>query len=409
MPGNFFRMLPTGLASRGMEAGSNTFGMPNVQADDGFHEAFVAADEMKKRDLMRQKELMAFQQQQALMARAPQVMQQKLAYAATKNPANKNYVLGAGSGTGKLPPSTVEADNAARDAKAAQMNKEFAAVNEAREQRAATLASAEKVAGMNANAKLAETDRKGWTVVNRLNPITGQAETFRMNNATGEAAPINYEGSNFGGAAKLGTKLPVKDMPKDVAGIRAKSQETVDAIDELLDPSGKGLSSTGSAVSGKSNWFGLAEYYPGEARKGATYVNNIKSKLLIDLMGQLKAQSKTGATGFGNMSDSDRKAIEAAVSRIDTGMADEDFEKELRIVRNTLTKYMDETSDEAWKKHPSNQQGNIDLTQPVGQQPQAQPAAPAKRDVVWKNPKTGVYQKKLDADEVIAGHAYGGK
>jgi hypothetical protein len=388
--------------------GSRPWGMPETDDDDFMGEALRYADEMKNRDMMRAKEMMAYRQQQELQARAPQVMAAKIEAARQLNPANKKYVLGAGSGTGKLPPSTVEASNAARDKQAADMNREFAAIQAKREELAAGRASAEKIAQMGADYKNQIAQNKGWSIANVQDPANPtKTKTFRVNQATGEVEPLDYEGQNLGGVAKPGTKLPVQGMaPEALQGIRDRTTETIQMIDDLQDKATGQLKPHALDATGKSRiipgWadkLGMGSFFP-ETTRGSTGINNLKSKLVIDLIGEMKAQSKTGATGFGAMNRDELRILETAANRLNPD-DEEGFAKELKVIRAKLEKILNKSEEET-------NQGNATAT------PGARPSVfgnqqQGRGQTIRRTPGSNTYTNKLDPDALIQKYSYGTK
>jgi hypothetical protein len=271
----------------------------------------------------------------------------------------KNYVVNYG-GPVKLPPSTVEADNAAREAKAAQINKEFAAVNEAREERKATRASAEKVAGDKLAAESLEnkTQRDFTAEQNRLNReqkgqpymITDPNDptkqiAVRWNPATETLDPITYNDQNVAGLTKPGTPPRTGQFvqPKNLDSIREQAQGALEEIKDVLGDDDN-LTPAGARAVGKSsvaNWVPTTKGYA-----GAASINRVKAQRVLSLIGEMKAQSKTGATGFGNMSNKDLATLERAATKLDTGLDEETFKKEMIRIRTLLRKVMEEDGAE---------------------------------------------------------------
>ena len=410
MPGDFYSMLgPTGINARAV--GRRPFGMPDIDSGDNFmHEAFSYANEMKNRDALRQQEMMHLQNQMRMQAEGRARQQAMIERGRQLNPANKNYVLGAGSGSGKLPPSTVEADNAARDAKAAQINQAFAAEQALREEKAATRTSAEKIAGINAQSKADIANDKGWSFINRQDPTDPtKIQTFRANNATGQVEPVNYGDENIGGAAKLGTKLPVLNQgvnPEQLKAFRDDARAALDELNQLRDPETRKMRPHMATASGGTGMFGLTKYIPGDpfgAAEAEGGLNSLKAKLTLALIQKLKAASKTGATGFGALNLKELATLENSVTKVKTGwggLSDEANEAELNRIGDRLEMILQDPEAAA---NTSGPQG----TAPAGRSSQ-NPVNPVKtapkKDIIWKNPKNNRYEKKQDIDQILADH-----
>lgn len=336
-------------------------GMPKFDRSDPFHEAFALSEEAKGQDLRRRKELMQFQANLQRRGEMNPVVARQLAQ------PKKNYVLGPGSGTGALKPSTVEADNAARDAKAADMNREFAAVNAQREELAARRQSSEKIAAdklaaasvenktarefKSDEAKAARED-KGWAPYSYKDPDTGEVISARMNMATGKVEPIEQGGRNVGDIKKPGTKFQGVDA-KNLADIRETTQSALDELNQLLTPEGNKLAPHAAAASGWSNLFGIPAKVPdiggtgiNRAMEGEAGINSLKSKLMLDVIGKLKAQSKTGATGFGAMNLKELGVLENSATKLKSGLDDEANLAELQRVKKHLENILSESDEE---------------------------------------------------------------
>ena len=66
----------------------------------------------------------------------------------------------------------------------------------------------------------------------------------------------------------------------------------------------------------------------------------LRARLVIDLLGKLKAQSRTGATGFGALSEKELKILMDSASKLDPGQSEDVFTAELVAIRKKLDKMM---------------------------------------------------------------------
>lgn len=355
------------LRQRKISPIDDPYGMPRFDDSDALSDVFGLAQEAKNQDMRRRREMMQFQQDLQMKANAPAIMRQKIEDARKLNPANKKVGAVHYGGPVKMAPSTVEADNAARDAKAADINAEFAKVNEARNERAAQRSSTEKIARDKLDAATLEnqTERdfkskeaavarkdKGWQVFNTQDPNDPtKVIPKRLNLATGEVSDVDS-----GTLQKPGSKFPGGDGkdPK-LQNIRDMTQSALDEIDQLSEIGDDGklkLKSHARDATGMSRLpgalldkVGLGSLTP-STTKGRTGIQTLKSKLVVDLIGHLKAQSRTGATGFGNMSNKDLAVLERAANKLNEDMSDDDFAEELARVKEKLKMIMEDKKEE---------------------------------------------------------------
>lgn len=117
-----------------------------------------------------------------------------------------------------------------------------------------------------------------------------------------------------------------KRTDADAATARARqnavkaSSDTVDVIKQLADigPDGKL-----TLKSGTESLFGarnpLAQYY-GEGANAKSALDRLKSRVVLDLISEMKQQSKTGATGFGAMNERELGTLESGASQLGHSM-----------------------------------------------------------------------------------------
>lgn len=72
--------------------------------------------------------------------------------------------------------------------------------------------------------------------------------------------------------------------------------------------------------------------------------DRLKNKMVVDLMLQLKQASKTGATGFGNLSEKEGMRLEQASSALRKGLSEEDAMKYLKELEDSATRVLDHSS-----------------------------------------------------------------
>jgi hypothetical protein len=132
-------------------------------------------------------------------------------------------------------------------------------------------------------------------------------------------------------------------------GIHAQAEQTLNEVDRLLRFDEKedvvGLSPGMGSIVGKSKFFGgLSRYRPGSQEADAVAsLNRVSSRLIVDLMAEMKAQSRTGATGFGQLSEAELAILQSGSARLDTMQSDEAMLDALKVVRRLVQKSFDQS------------------------------------------------------------------
>ena len=127
--------------------------------------------------------------------------------------------------------------------------------------------------------------------------------------------------------------------------VKEKAQRTLDELDQIIDPVTGKLGQRGQAAVGADRFVKYLPW-PTKSYEGNKSIERIKNLLTLDLMGEMKAQSRTGATGFGNMALREFGALEAAASKMDSKLGEENFEEQAKVVRKHLNDILtDSTND----------------------------------------------------------------
>lgn len=348
------------------------FGMVDVDSGNVssmLHKAGGYVNRMKNEDLRRQKDLLRFQHgltpraQQAISAPAskPNViirdggfspMQEKwneegrLAKAndirfkesALARTESLNQALTLGKQRSEADMAQTAAEINGREI-VAKMNKEMAAkaADDARTDKERTDREARSQKGPLVNF-IDPDDPTGTKMVSgNYNPVTKTMERVKVD---GKQVGTGYKQ----GTIPKPTVNPGQD-PERLKQLRIETQSTLSELDELLDEDGKLRPHTQDAV-GKSRMFGL-QHIPGtQTKKGDVGINTLKSKLVLGLIGQMKAQSKTGATGFGQMNLKELGLLEKAASKLDPSLDEESFAAELNRIREKLQMIMQDQEPE---------------------------------------------------------------
>jgi hypothetical protein len=119
-----------------------------------------------------------------------------------------------------------------------------------------------------------------------------------------------------------------KAEDKQVADKRARdaarvtSGATIDVIKELADFDERGRA---TLKPGTANLFGarnpLARLVPGSDTNNAkAALDRLKGRVIVDLLNEMKNQSRTGATGFGALSGPELKLLENAAAELNSSM-----------------------------------------------------------------------------------------
>lgn len=113
----------------------------------------------------------------------------------------------------------------------------------------------------------------------------------------------------------------------------ASIDDTSSALDELIDPQGNLKSGVGGAV----GFDRLRSVIPGTSAADAkARIDRLQSRLTIDLLGEMKRQSRTGASGFGALSEKELAVLQNAAARLGTSQSDESFRQALVDIRKQL-------------------------------------------------------------------------
>ena len=206
----------------------------------------------------------------------------------------------------------------------------------------------ERLAGERENKRLTEAERirqetEGRTNLASSNAISAMERVSANNTAAMER--VMQQGRNQ--SAAIDQRAATKDKNgvtgNDLDFLRGETGEALKLIDELYDSKNDKLSDLGARATGKSsigNWIPTTEGYTGKAK-----INSLKNKLTLTILQAMKQASKTGATGFGQLSIKELGVLENAASILDTGLSEEAFMAEVKKIKERLERVMvDESS-----------------------------------------------------------------
>ena len=183
---------------------------------------------------------------------------------------------------------------------------------------------AARIRGEIARSRVPSTETGSWTDTGRVNE---QGEAIYINSKTMQTRVMPF-----------GAKPDLKDQQEQARKrtvVVDATQRTLDAVDELLTPDGTLRPETRMAI-GASRLLG-AQHIPGsEALNAQAMIDRVKARLVTDLLAELKAQSRTGATGFGQLNLQELKIMQDSAAKLNPNQSERAFEAELRRIRQRL-------------------------------------------------------------------------
>lgn len=195
---------------------------------------------------------------------------------------------------------------------------------------------------------LAET--RGWQIFNIPDPANpGQMKAVKINQITGEVLDVGQRGMNQAatGMEAAGTGAAVtkpgvagtgQPNPQQLQAIQQKAAETLQSLDELQDEATGKLTPIGQRSVGLSSFGNIIPASKGYA--GSASIKRLKSLLIVDLIAEMKAQSRTGATGFGQLNMKELGVLESAATKLDPALDEATFNAELSRIREKLKKIL---------------------------------------------------------------------
>jgi len=176
------------------------------------------------------------------------------------------------------------------------------------------------------------------TLFKRYNSTTGEMETI-PDRDTGKPTGAAQRPTGAGGASKE------LKQPTNIEAIKTQAQETIKAIGELIDEDGN-FTPEAKAYYGPAAAVGFDKIPANtRARVGAVRHRRVAGQLIIALISEMKNQSRTGATGFGQLSVRELGVIEQAASGMDPVLPEE-TKKELIRIRDKFKKILEPTNSQ---------------------------------------------------------------
>lgn len=163
-----------------------------------------------------------------------------------------------------------------------------------------------------------------WTDTGRTD---AQGNAIYVNTKTTETKPMPFGAKQSPGASQEADR-------KRILVVDATNR-TLNALDELIDERGNLRPETRAAI-GASRMTGM-QYIPGtQAYNAQASIDRLRARMVTDLMAELKAQSRTGATGFGQLNAQELKVMQDSAAKLDPGQGEKAFQTELQNIRRRL-------------------------------------------------------------------------
>jgi hypothetical protein len=204
-----------------------------------------------------------------------------------------------------------------------------------------------------------------WKVVTGTDPNNPTKQTtYRYNAKLNKAEPIPLPNDERLGPATsaVNQQKKIEADNKAIANKKVyldKTNESLSVIKDLMDDNGN-LTTEGARASGKSSVGNVIPTTLGYS--GGLKINKLRNEQVLNLIAELKQQSKTGATGMGNMSNKDLSVINNAATLLDAGLDEDEFKKQLKIVKDELKDIANRLNTEPVQSSNPIDVGNMDTS-----------------------------------------------
>lgn len=169
-----------------------------------------------------------------------------------------------------------------------------------------------------------------------MQPVVRQPNTYIQDPTNGQTTfmPDQYKERELGmQQAKTGQEVQNQEAARNEKQAQAKQtysqiagslDQASQKVDELLKHPGL------SANTGLSGALNLPKYMPGsDAKDASIMLDNLKSKLRIDLLKDLKTEGKNGSSGLGQLSDKEGQVLETYLENLDRAQSEPAMRKAL--------------------------------------------------------------------------------
>jgi hypothetical protein len=215
-----------------------------------------------------------------------------------------------------------------------------------------------------ADASADNASNKGWKTVTIADPNDPTKQiNAQVNDRTGETRPIELPGNivKTGSAKDMQTTIDNRNKASaSRESHKTKAQEALNLLNELQDEKTGGLNPDVQTATGYSANVPFLEKMPfgygTSAATGNAKLDRLQGMLTLDLIKELKDQSKTGATGFGALNMKELGVLENSASMLGKrNMEEGEYAKHLGEIRNRLKMILqDEPSMNPVASHNSN-------------------------------------------------------
>ncbi len=206
--------------------------------------------------------------------------------------------------------------------------------------------------------QLKQENLKYMQSINKKMSEGGGNDLIYRDNNTGEEVSadvaqreISKGNNNYIVNRKEFSKSGVKEVPLMATGeakFRQEQDENKIAQEErdsiILDSANDTLNTIKEVEKGINN-FGLTgdiPSFPGTSRKNwEVNVNKLLSGKILDVMTKMKEASKTGATGFGQLSNKELEVLRQASTSLKRGLSKKDAQRYLNDMKSAMQKIVD--------------------------------------------------------------------
>jgi hypothetical protein len=149
---------------------------------------------------------------------------------------------------------------------------------------------------------------------------------------TQSEAPFRFKTDKSVAEQKFEAEKMESDKKAQLEGdmVKESAQDTLDTIAEIEN----GIKYFGAM----GNLPALPAEYP--KQNWQANLDKLQSKLVVDLMNRMKQASRTGATGFGALSEKELKVLQNAATALKKGMSEEDAQKYLNEIKTKAQKVL---------------------------------------------------------------------
>ena len=174
---------------------------------------------------------------------------------------------------------------------------------------------------------------------NQISSAEGIAKASRENSAA--IAAGNQDIRRDAAAEKRADQAAeARNKRKTVVGL---ATETASVLDQLLTPEGQLQPGVSKITGGLRVPAMIARNVGmGEVTNRQAAMDRLKSRVVVDLVGEMKAQSRTGATGFGQLSEKEGMLLEQAAAQLNQAQSEEQIRTVLTDMRGKLNRILQE-------------------------------------------------------------------